>query len=171
MLCFYWGEAQVQELFKDSDSIMSMMWLYAPSVLHVVYTNVLATVYRVVAQALTDFGRKSLLQVTRLHLYRCEMAFDRPSSLSSFREPQRGVCLWQTSDLQSFSGKHLPSFLPGRPSSSWFYWSDSVFSLQFTFFNYFAVLFHIAFFKQDVPLLRKVAVNTCVLQTYSREAC
>lgn len=59
MLCFYWGEAQVKELFKDSDSIMSMMWLYAPSVLHVVYTNVLATAYRVVAKALTDFGRRS----------------------------------------------------------------------------------------------------------------
>lgn len=33
---------------------------------------------------------------------------------------------------------------------------------QFTFFNYFAVLFHIAFFKQDVPLLRKVTVAPCV---------
>lgn len=30
---------------------------------------------------------------------------------------------------------------------------------QFTFFNYFAVLFHIAFFKQDVPLLRKVTAE------------
>lgn len=49
----------MKELFKDSDSIMSMMWLYAPSVLHVVYTNVLATAYRVVAKALTDFGRRS----------------------------------------------------------------------------------------------------------------
>lgn len=34
---------------------------------------------------------------------------------------------------------------------------------QFTFFNYFAVLFHIAFFKQDVPLLRKVKVDLCNL--------
>lgn len=30
---------------------------------------------------------------------------------------------------------------------------------QFTFFNNFAVLFHIAFFKQDVPLLRKVTAE------------
>lgn len=95
MLGFYWGEAQVQELFKDSDSMMSIMWLYAPSVLHVAYTNVLATTYRVVAQALTDFGRKRLAQVTHHHhhhrLYRCEMALHQPF-LSSFREPQRGVC-------------------------------------------------------------------------------
>lgn len=90
MLGFYWGEAQVQELFKDSDSMMSMMWLYAPSVLHVAYTNVLATTYRVVAQALTDFGRKASAPVTH-HLYRHEMALDQPF-LSSFREPQRGVC-------------------------------------------------------------------------------
>lgn len=59
MLCFYWGEAKVNELFADSDSLVSMMWLYAPSVLHVIYTNVLATTYRVVAQALTDFGKGS----------------------------------------------------------------------------------------------------------------
>lgn len=58
MLCFYWGESQVQELYKDSDSLMSMMWLYMPSILHVTYTNVLATIYRVVAQALTDFGKR-----------------------------------------------------------------------------------------------------------------
>lgn len=116
MLCFYWGEAQVQELFKDSDSMMSMMWLYAPSVLHVVYTNVLATAYRVVAQALTDFGRKKLVQVTHHYRYRHEVALD-PPFLSSFREPQRGVCFRQTSDLQSFSGNYLSSFLPGRSFS------------------------------------------------------
>lgn len=58
MLCFYWGESQVQELYKDSDSLVSMMWLYMPSMLHVTYTNVLATIYRVVAQALTDFGKR-----------------------------------------------------------------------------------------------------------------
>lgn len=39
-------------------------------------------------------------------------------------------------------------------------------SPQFTFFNYFAVLFHIAFFKQDVPLLRKVTVD--LLKTLPR---
>lgn len=66
MLCFYWGEAKVQELFKDSESTASMIWLYAPSILHVVYTNVLATAYRVVAQALTDFGRKSLVSSSQI---------------------------------------------------------------------------------------------------------
>lgn len=56
MLCFYWGEAQVQELHKDWDSLLSQTWLYMPSVLHIVYTNVLATGYKAVAQALTEFG-------------------------------------------------------------------------------------------------------------------
>lgn len=56
MLCFYWGEAQVQELHKDWDSLLSQTWLYMPSVLHIVYTNVLATGYKMVAQALTEFG-------------------------------------------------------------------------------------------------------------------
>lgn len=56
MLCFYWGEAQVQELHKDWDSLLSQTWLYMPSVLHIVYTNVLATGYKTVAQALTEFG-------------------------------------------------------------------------------------------------------------------
>lgn len=91
MLCFYWGEAQVQELFKDSDSMMSTLWLYGPSVLHVVYTNVLATAYRVVAQALTDFGRKHLVRVI-CHLFRFEMSLNQPFLLP-FREPQGGVCL------------------------------------------------------------------------------
>lgn len=34
--------------------------------------------------------------------------------------------------------------------------SLSLSHFQFTFFNNFAVLFHIAFYKQDLPLLRKV---------------
>lgn len=114
MLCFYWGEAQVKELFKDSDSIMSMMWLYAPSVLHVIYTNVLATAYRVVAKALTDFEN-----------HREESAFD----------------------------KHLTSKV-----------------LVFTFFNYFAVLFHIAVFKQDVPLLRKRLSSLLIMSQLVNQA-
>lgn len=56
MLCFYWGEAQVQELHKDWDSLLSQTLLYVPSVLHIVYTNMLATVYKTVAQALTEYG-------------------------------------------------------------------------------------------------------------------
>lgn len=56
MLCFYWGEAQVQELHKDWDSLLSQTFLYVPSILHIVYTNMLATVYKTVAQALTEYG-------------------------------------------------------------------------------------------------------------------
>lgn len=56
MVCFYWGEAQVQELHKDWDSLLSQTLLYMPSVLHIVYTNVLATVYKTVAQSLTEYG-------------------------------------------------------------------------------------------------------------------
>ncbi|XP_036962521.1 anoctamin-10 [Acanthopagrus latus] len=99
MVCFYWGEAQVQELHKDWDSLLSQTLLYMPSVLHIVYTNVLATVYKTVAQSLTEYEN-----------HREESAFEN----------------------------HLTAKV-----------------LVFTFFNYFAVLFHIAFFKQDVPLLRK----------------
>lgn len=46
----------MQELHKDWDSLLSQTWLYMPSVLHIVYTNVLATGYKTVAQALTEFG-------------------------------------------------------------------------------------------------------------------
>lgn len=56
MVCFYWGEAQVQELHKDWDSLVSQTLLYVPSILHIVYTNMLATVYKTVAQALTEYG-------------------------------------------------------------------------------------------------------------------
>ncbi|XP_078113866.1 anoctamin-10 [Sander vitreus] len=99
MLCFYWGEAQVQQLHKDWDSLLSQTSLYIPSVLHIVYTNMLGNVYRMVAQSLTEYEN-----------HREESAFEN----------------------------HLTAKV-----------------LVFTFFNNFAVLFHIAFFKQDVPLLRK----------------
>ncbi|XP_061677427.1 anoctamin-10 isoform X2 [Syngnathoides biaculeatus] len=99
MLCFYWGENQVMRLHEEWDSVVSQMLLYAPSVLHIVYTNVLATLYKTVAQSLTEFEN-----------HREESAFQN----------------------------HLTAKV-----------------LVFTFFNYFAVLFHIAFVKQDVALLRK----------------
>ncbi|XP_039988884.1 anoctamin-10 isoform X1 [Xiphias gladius] len=99
MVCFYWGEAQVQQLHKDWDSLVSQTLLYMPSVLHIIYTNMLANVYKTVARSLTEYEN-----------HREESAFE----------------------------KHLTAKV-----------------LVFTFFNYFAVLFHVAFFKQDVPLLRK----------------
>lgn len=56
MLCFYWGENQVMWLHQEWESMVSQTLLYAPSVLHIVYTNMLATVYKRVAQSLTEFG-------------------------------------------------------------------------------------------------------------------
>ncbi|CAF97507.1 unnamed protein product, partial [Tetraodon nigroviridis] len=42
--------------------------------------------------------------------------------------------------------------------------------LVFTFFNYFAVLFHIAFFKQDVPLLRKRLASLLIITQLVNQA-
>ncbi|KAK2918217.1 anoctamin-10 [Channa argus] len=99
MVCFYWGETQVKQIHKEWNSLVSQPLLYLPSMIHIVYTNMLATVYRTVAQSLTEYEN-----------HREESAFEN----------------------------HLTAKV-----------------LVFTFFNNFAVLFHIAFFKQDVPLLRK----------------
>ncbi|KAG7253205.1 hypothetical protein CRUP_004774, partial [Coryphaenoides rupestris] len=56
MVGFYWGEARVQTLHKEWDSLLSSALLYLPSVAHIVYTNALGTAYRQVALALTEFG-------------------------------------------------------------------------------------------------------------------
>lgn len=56
MICFYWGEAQAKQLHQDWDSMLTEVILYMPSVLHIVYTNMLATVYKRVAQSLTEYG-------------------------------------------------------------------------------------------------------------------
>ncbi|KAM4554443.1 anoctamin-10 [Fundulus diaphanus] len=107
MMCFYWAEARVQQLHKDWDSMISKALLYTPSVLHIVYTNMLATVYRTVATSLTEYEN-----------HREESAYEN----------------------------HLTGKI-----------------LVFTFFNNFAVLFHIAFFKQDVPLLRKRLASLLII--------
>lgn len=107
MACFYWAEARVQWLHKDWDSIVSQTLLYVPSVLHIVYTNVLATVYRTVATSLTEYEN-----------HREQSAYD-----------------------DHLTGKVL----------------------LFTFFNNFAVLFHIAFFKQDVQLLQKRLASLLII--------
>ncbi|XP_041651379.1 anoctamin-10 isoform X2 [Cheilinus undulatus] len=99
MVCFYWGEAKMQQLHGEWDSLLSQTFLYLPSVLHIIYTNVLATFYKTVALSLTEYEN-----------HREQSAFEN----------------------------HLTAKV-----------------LVFTFFNYFAVLFHIAFFKRDVPMLRK----------------
>uniref|UniRef100_A0A3B3VKR9 Anoctamin n=1 Tax=Poecilia latipinna TaxID=48699 RepID=A0A3B3VKR9_9TELE len=107
MMCFYWAEARVKWLHKDWDSMISQTFLYVPSVLHIVYTNMLATVYKTVAKSLTEYEN-----------HREESAYDN----------------------------HLTGKI-----------------LVFTFFNNFAVLFHIAFFKQDVPLLRKRLASLLII--------
>lgn len=56
MMGFYWAEAQVQQLHKHWDSLLSKTFLYLPSVLHIVYTNMLANVYKNVAESLTEYG-------------------------------------------------------------------------------------------------------------------
>ncbi|CAK6973240.1 anoctamin-10 [Scomber scombrus] len=99
MVCFYWGEGQVKQLHQDWDSLLTQTLLYMPSVLHIIYTNMLANNYKRVALSLTEYEN-----------HREESAFQN----------------------------HLTAKV-----------------LVFTFFNYFAVLLHIAFFKQDVSLLRK----------------
>uniref|UniRef100_A0A667YBR8 Anoctamin n=1 Tax=Myripristis murdjan TaxID=586833 RepID=A0A667YBR8_9TELE len=109
MLGFYWGEAQVQQLHQDWDSLLSQTLLYLPSVAHIVYTNILATVYKTAAQSLTEFEN-----------HREESAFQN-----------------------HLTGKDV--------------------HVCFTFFNYFAVLFHIAFYKQDLPLLRKRLASLLVV--------
>uniref|UniRef100_A0A3Q2R1T8 Anoctamin n=1 Tax=Fundulus heteroclitus TaxID=8078 RepID=A0A3Q2R1T8_FUNHE len=107
MMCFYWAEARVQQLHKDWDSMISQALLYTPSVLHIVYTNMLATVYKTVATSLTEYEN-----------HREESAYE--------------------------------NHLTGKV-------------LVFTFFNNFAVLFHIAFFKQDVTLLRKRLASLLII--------
>lgn len=59
----------MQELHKDWDSLLSQTCLYMPSIFHIIYTNMLATIYRRVAEALTEFGECDLgggIQLTRM---------------------------------------------------------------------------------------------------------
>uniref|UniRef100_H3CQS8 Anoctamin n=1 Tax=Tetraodon nigroviridis TaxID=99883 RepID=H3CQS8_TETNG len=104
----------LNELHTDWDSLFSQTLLYMPSVLHIVYTNMLATAYKTVAQSLTEYEN-----------HREESSFQN----------------------------HLTAKV-----------------LVFTFFNYFAVLFHIAFFKQDVPLLRKRLASLLIITQLVNQA-
>ncbi|KAJ8333674.1 hypothetical protein SKAU_G00409930 [Synaphobranchus kaupii] len=96
---FYSGEAFVQDLHANHDSMLTAGLLYVPSLVHILCVNVLGTVYSKVALLLTEWEN-----------HREESAFQNHHTAKA---------------------------------------------LLFTFFNYFAILFHIAFFKQDLPLLRK----------------
>ncbi|XP_063052979.1 anoctamin-10 [Engraulis encrasicolus] len=99
MAGFYWAERVVQGWHEESQSWTSAGALYVPSVAHIVYTNMLGTVYGKVALKLTEW--------------------------ENHREES------------SFQYHHTTKVL------------------VFTFFNCFAVLFHIAFGKQDLALLQK----------------
>lgn len=122
MMCFYWAEARVQWLHKDWNSMISQTFLYVPSVLHIVYTNMLANLYRTVANSLTEYGemheenisgRRNVLMQISINLGRrhvLEMVYYNLFCLKNsncnifLREPQRGVCLRQPSDRQNLSG-------------------------------------------------------------------
>ncbi|XP_076125714.1 anoctamin-10 [Alosa pseudoharengus] len=99
MAGFYWVESRARSWHESSQSLVSRAMLYAPSVAHIVYTNILGTAYGKVALTLTE---------------------------------------WENHREESaFQNHHTTKVI------------------VFTFFNCFAVLFHIAFVKQDLPLLRK----------------
>ncbi|KAJ7997799.1 hypothetical protein DPEC_G00215870 [Dallia pectoralis] len=99
MTGFYYGEALAQSFHQDSASWFSRVLLYLPSIVHIVYTNMLGNMHSTVALQLTEW--------------------------ENHREES------------SFQNHHTTKVL------------------MFTFFNNFAVLFHIAFYKQDILLLRK----------------
>ncbi|KAL4623498.1 anoctamin-10-like [Arapaima gigas] len=99
MTMFYYFEAVARHFHEDGGTWLSVPLLYLPSVAHILYTNVLGTLYGNVALGLTEW------------------------------ENHR--------DESSFQNHHTTKVL------------------LFNFFNCFAVLFHIAFIRQDLALLRK----------------
>lgn len=115
MTCFYWGEAHIKQLHKDWNSLLSQTLLYVPSVTHIVYTNMLANVYRTVAQSLTEYGEWGRGGAIRKKREGEEESSDYwikwPASLlimlillCVLREPQRRVSLRKPSDSQSLGG-------------------------------------------------------------------
>ncbi|TSQ92625.1 Anoctamin-10 [Bagarius yarrelli] len=107
MMGFYYCESTMASYHNASGSIMSAILSYLPSIIHIVYTNMLGNAYRTVALRLTDW--------------------------ENHREES------------SFQNHHTAKVL------------------VFTFFNNFAVLFHIAIFKQDLHLLHKRLSSLLIL--------
>ncbi|XP_048828277.1 anoctamin-10 isoform X2 [Brienomyrus brachyistius] len=107
MASFYYCEALAQNFYKSYDSWLMTPVLYLPSVAHIVYGNMLGTLYNNVALALSEW------------------------------ENHR--------DESSYQNYHTTKVL------------------VFNFFNSFAVLFHIAFVKQDLPLLRKRLASLLII--------
>ncbi|KAM9470538.1 anoctamin-10 isoform 1-T2 [Clarias gariepinus] len=104
---FYLCESTMASFHKAYGSIITATLSYLPSVIHIVYTNMLGNAYRTVALKLTEW--------------------------ENHREES------------SFQNHHTAKVL------------------VFTFFNNFAVLFHIAIFKQDLHLLRKRLSSLLIL--------
>ncbi|XP_062856918.1 anoctamin-10 isoform X2 [Trichomycterus rosablanca] len=107
MVGFYYCESTMSAFHKAHGSIITAALSYSPSIIHIVYTNMLGNVYRSVALRLTEW--------------------------ENHREES------------SFQYHHTTKVL------------------VFTFFNNFAVLFHIAIFKQNLPLLRKRLSSLLIL--------
>ncbi|XP_026991433.1 anoctamin-10 [Tachysurus fulvidraco] len=107
MMGFYYIENIMASIHKASGSLITATLSYLPSIIHIVYTNMLGNAYRTVA-----------LQLTEWENHREESAFQ-------------------------------------------YHHTTKV--LVFTFFNNFAVLFHIAIFKQDLFLLHKRLSSLLIL--------
>ncbi|KAK3536185.1 hypothetical protein QTP70_034976 [Hemibagrus guttatus] len=107
MVGFYYCENTMASIHKASGSILTATLSYLPSIMHIVYTNMLGNAYRTVALKLTEWEN-----------HREESAFQ-------------------------------------------YHHTTKV--LVFTFFNNFAVLFHIAIFKQDLHLLHKRLSSLLIL--------
>ncbi|XP_017329518.1 anoctamin-10 [Ictalurus punctatus] len=107
MVGFYFCESTMSSIHKASGSIITATLSYLPSVMHIVYTNMLGNAYRTVALKLTE---------------------------------------WENHREESAHQNHHTTKV-----------------LVFTFFNNFAVLFHIAIFKQDLQLLRKRLSSLLIL--------
>ncbi|KAI4893379.1 hypothetical protein NFI96_022497 [Prochilodus magdalenae] len=107
MLGFYFFEAVMSNFHKASGTLITATLSYLPSIIHIIYTNMLGNSYRNVAQRLTE---------------------------------------WENHREESSFQNHLTTKV-----------------LVFTFFNNFAVLFHIAFFREDLNLLRKRLSSLLIL--------
>lgn len=107
MMGFYFCESTMASIHNASGSIITAILSYLPSIIHIVYTNMLGNAYRTVALKLTE---------------------------------------WENHREESaFQNHHTAKVL------------------VFTFFNNFAVLFHIAIFKQDLHLLHKRLSSLLIL--------
>lgn len=57
MVGFYYCESTMSAIHKASGSIITATLSYLPSIIHIVYTNMLGNAYRTVALKLTEWGK------------------------------------------------------------------------------------------------------------------